>query len=61
MAKAADKRDETEPAKVREPDKRIRITALKVFTRHGRFTEGQWVEIPASEADKLIAEGHAVA
>jgi hypothetical protein len=64
MARPARKEDEEgliSPPKSLEPIKRIRITALKVFTRHGRFIAGQWVELPVSEADELIAKGTAIA
>lgn len=64
MARPARREDEdgatSAPPKA-DPIKRVRITALKVFTRRGKFIQGQWVEIPTSEADALIAEGKAVA
>lgn len=41
------------------PPKRIKITAYKVFTRHGRFIAGQYADLPEDEADALIAEGKA--
>ena len=43
-----------------EPNKRVRITEYKIYTRQGRFTEGQFVDLPESEAAELIAEGKAV-
>lgn len=53
-------KDQPEVAPVSNVTKRVRITAYKVFTKHGRFIEGQFVELPEAEADALIAEGKAV-
>lgn len=65
MARPARREEEQEgilsPPKELETIKRIKITALKVFTRHGRFIAGQWAELPQSEADDLISKGSAVA
>ncbi len=51
--------DDTKDA-VALPTKRVRITAYKIFTRHGRFIEGQYVDLPEDEADALIAESKAI-
>jgi peptide deformylase len=65
MARPARREEEQEgmlsPPKEREAVKRVKITALKVFTRHGRFIAGQWAELPQSEAEDLISKGSAVA
>ena len=39
--------------------KRVKITAYKVYTPHGRFIEGQFATLPEELADTLIAEGKA--
>lgn len=41
------------------PWKRVKITAYKVYTSHGRFIEGDYATLPADIADGLIAEGKA--
>jgi len=41
--------------------KQVRVKHYKVFTSAGRFIAGQLAVIPESEADELIAKGHAVA
>lgn len=45
----------------RKPWKMVRVTHYKVFTSQGRGIKGQQMNLPAHEADQLIAQGHAVA
>lgn len=40
-----------------EPTKKIKFTAFKTFTSRGRRLEGDIDDFPASEAEKLIADG----
>jgi hypothetical protein len=51
--------DEAQPA--RKPWQPIRVTHYKIFTSVGRGIKGQRLEVPAAEAEQIIAQGHAVA
>ena len=46
-----------EPQVERQPWRRVRITAYKVYTSHGRFIAGDYPELPGDIADQLIADG----
>ncbi len=47
-----------EPHEVeREPWRRVKITAYKVQTSHGRFIAGDFADLPGHIADQLIADG----
>ena len=41
------------------PAKRVKIKVYKIMTSLGRKLEGDLIELPAAEADSLIAAGHA--
>jgi|JRYH01.1.fsa_nt_gb hypothetical protein len=54
--------DEAAPvAPSRRPWVRIKVTHYKIFTSQGRAIQGQFIELPAEEAEAFIAKGHAVA
>lgn len=40
-----------------EPFWRVKVVVYKVHTSQGRGIEGQFMELPADEAQELIAEG----
>jgi|JI10StandDraft_1071094.scaffolds.fasta_scaffold3032654_2 hypothetical protein len=42
-----------------KPWRRVKITAYKVHTSHGRFIEGDYANLPGDIADQLIADGKA--
>lgn len=44
-----------------EPRVKIKVTHYKIFTSQGRFIAGQFAELPKTEAESFVAQGHAVA
>jgi hypothetical protein len=44
-----------------EPLMRVKIKHYKIYTSQGRFIAGQFAELPRTEAEAIVAQGHAVA
>lgn len=51
----------TAPIEAEAERKLVRVIHYKVFTSQGRFIAGQKADLPAQEADNLIALGQAKA
>ena len=47
------------PIEIEAERKTVRVVHYKVYTSQGRFISGQKADLPATEADALIASGQA--
>jgi hypothetical protein len=61
MARPKRQDDEGQMVLERRPWVRIKCTRYKIFTSQGKAIQGQFIELPAEEAERFIAEGHAIA